>query len=66
MYISNTRKMFTCGLRYKNNRWWTGFAYIIGLPGFSRSGANDHGPDYFDSTVRQLIQSFNCGVGFAF
>jgi hypothetical protein len=58
--------MFTCGLRYKNDRWWTGFAYIIGLPGFSHSLGNDHGQNYFDTSVRQLLQSINCGVGFSF
>jgi long-subunit fatty acid transport protein len=68
-FVSNSQNMFTWGLRYRRGRWWTGFAHIIGLPAVTRSTPETHlamGVDYQHSAVRQLLQSFNCGVGFAF
>lgn len=68
-YAANAQNQFTWGLRYKKGRVWTGFAHIIGLPAVTRSSSTAHiafGPQYPDSTVRQMLQSFNCGVGFSF
>ncbi len=69
IFASNTQNMFTWGLRYRRGRWWTGFAHIIGLPAVTRSTPVTHlalGTDYQNSAVRQMLQSFNCGVGFYF
>lgn len=68
-YAVNAQNMFTWGLRYKRGRWWTGFAHIIGLPQVTRSTPVTHvalGVDYQHSALRQMLQSFNCGVGFTF
>jgi long-subunit fatty acid transport protein len=69
VYASNTQNMFTCGLRFKKGRWWTGFAYIVGLPALSSGNGQVRSPfliDYPNSRVRQMLQSFNTGVGFYF
>lgn len=66
---SNTQNMFTWGLRYKYKRVWTGFAHIISLPSISRAnGTTDipGGIDYRYTSIRQVLQSLNVGVGFNF
>ncbi|MEY4190208.1 MAG: hypothetical protein RIR17_944 [Planctomycetota bacterium] len=66
---SIVQNQFTYGLRFKHGRFWTGFAHIIGVPATLTSNASNHpdlGPDYQNSTVRQVLQSFNCGAGFQF
>jgi len=68
-YAANAQNQLTWGLRLKKGRAWTGFAHIIGLPSLTHSTGNDHlafGSQFANSTVRQMLQSFNCGVGFSF
>jgi len=68
-YAANVQNQLTWGLRYRRGRVWTGFAHIIGLPAATHANGTTHlalGAIYPNSTVRQMLQSFNFGVGFNF
>ncbi len=69
-FVSSTQHMVTYGLRYTHrNKWWVGASHVFGMPNeinANGSTAVPVGVDYTNAHVRNMVQSFNCGLGFYF
>lgn len=69
-FVSSTQHMVTYGLRYTHHgKWWVGASHVIGMPNEIRANGSTAVPvgvDYQNAYVRNMVQSFNCGLGFYF
>lgn len=66
-FTPTSQNTFTCGLRYKRDRWWSGVAYSMALPRRVRNGSSSTPPlgvDYTRASVSNFVINLTYGIGF--